>query len=76
MHKKTRSAQSMDLRFGRGVRRARTHAGISMQDLAAEVGCSAPAISNIEHGRGVSLYLAAVIAQELGRNLDDLVWGS
>lgn len=57
--------------LGQAVRHLRTIRGMSLRALAAEVGVTAPFLSDVEHGRRFTDKLDK-LAEVLGVNLEDL----
>lgn len=61
-------------RVGERMRAAREKAGLSLTELGERIGMGASTINNAENGAPASVYMLALIAQELdGATLDDLV---
>ncbi len=62
---------------GRRLRAARQHRGMTLEELADQIGCTKDHLSRVERGeRGMSIDLLAESSRLLGISMDYLVFGT
>jgi transcriptional regulator with XRE-family HTH domain len=59
--------------IGNNIRLLRLRLGIPQERLAKKVGCTQAHISEIEHGKGVSVSLLLKIRSVLGCSITDII---
>lgn len=68
------AATELRLRFGENVARVRRERGLSQEQLAEKLGCSARYVQYVEHGKAnVTIDFIAAVAEALGVDVSGLV---